>query len=77
MAFLTYWLVRILAVLFGLVPFRVVYLISDGLAWFLYRVVGYRRKVVLANLARCFPEKTEAERRTIEKSKKLILNKDS
>lgn len=67
MAFLTYWLVRILAVLFGLVPFRVVYLISDGLAWFLYRVVGYRRKVVLANLARCFPEKTEAERLEIAK----------
>ncbi len=56
-----YIFLRIVGELFRLVPFRVVYMLSDGLAFLLFRVVGYRKKVVLENLQRAFPEKTEAE----------------
>lgn len=53
--------------LISLVPFRVLYVFSDFLAFILHRVVGYRVKVVRDNLQRCFPEKTEKKRRTIER----------
>ncbi len=42
-------------------PFRVLYVISDGLYFMIYRVIGYRKKVVLQNIARSFPDKTAAE----------------
>lgn len=48
-------------------PFGALYVLSDVLTFFLYRVVGYRVKVVRENLANSFPEKTEAERRQIER----------
>jgi Kdo2-lipid IVA lauroyltransferase/acyltransferase len=41
-------------------PFKALYFVSD-LLYFLLRLSGYRRKVVLGNLRRSFPEKTEAE----------------
>lgn len=47
--------------LFGMIPFRAMYIISDGLAFLLYRIVGYREKVIYENLRRAFPEKTEVE----------------
>lgn len=49
----------------SLLPFPVLYLLSDVLFFFLYRVLGYRSRVVLANLASSFPEKPEAECRQI------------
>lgn len=48
-------------------PFRLVYLLSDGLFFLVYRVVRYRRKVVRENLQLVFPGKTPAERDRIEK----------
>jgi KDO2-lipid IV(A) lauroyltransferase len=48
-------------------PFPVLYLFSDGLYALLYYVVGYRKKVVMENLGRSFPEKSEGERRAIAK----------
>jgi KDO2-lipid IV(A) lauroyltransferase len=47
---------------FSRLPFPVLYLFSDFLYLILYRLAGYRKKVVAANLANSFPEKTEAER---------------
>lgn len=47
--------------LFGLLPFRVMYILSDVLAFILYRLVAYRKQVIRKNLRRAFPEKTEAE----------------
>jgi len=44
------------------------YAFSDVVAWFLYRVIGYRKKVVRKNLALAFPEKTKAERIAIERT---------
>jgi len=44
------------------------YLLSD-LAYFIaYRLIRYRKKVVLENMARAFPEKTEEEIKSLAKS---------
>lgn len=53
--------------LISLLPFWLLYLISDCLYAVLYYVVGYRRTVVQENLRNSFPEKTESERQQIEK----------
>lgn len=53
--------------LLSLLPFRVLYFISDILFLFLYYITGYRRKVVKENLANAFPEKSVEERARIEK----------
>ncbi|MFZ5999018.1 MAG: lysophospholipid acyltransferase family protein [Bacteroidota bacterium] len=49
-------------------PFRVLYVISDGLYYILYHVVGYRKRVVFENIRNSFPEKTEQERTAIAKT---------
>lgn len=51
--------------LVALLPLRALYGLSDGIKFILFRMAGYRRKVVDANLRRCFPEKSEAERKKI------------
>jgi KDO2-lipid IV(A) lauroyltransferase len=51
----------------SLLPLRILYLFSDLVYLILYYVVSYRRKVVSINLKNSFPEKTDEERKTIEK----------
>lgn len=53
--------------LVSLIPLRILYIISDFLAWLAHSVVGYRRRVVRENLTSSFPEKPEEEIRRIEK----------
>lgn len=53
--------------LISLLPFGVLYLFSDILAWLACDVVKYRRKVVRRNLTASFPNKNEKEIRQIEK----------
>jgi KDO2-lipid IV(A) lauroyltransferase len=53
--------------LVSLLPFAVLYFISDGIYFFLYYVFGYRRAVVTANLKIAFPEKSEKEIHKISK----------
>ena len=48
-------------------PFGVLYVISDVIYAVLYHIVRYRRRVVQMNLQNSFPEKSEAERREIER----------
>ena len=48
-------------------PFRLLYMLSDLLFFIVYRVVGYRRKVVRQNLINSFPEKSTEEINRIEK----------
>jgi len=62
---LGYLFLRGLADVFRLIPFPVLYIISDIFAFVLQHVVGYRRKVMDDNLALAFPEKTAEERRRI------------
>jgi len=52
-----------------MLPFRVLYAISDGIYLLVYYVIGYRKKVVFNNLRLAFPEKTDKE--IIEISKKF------
>lgn len=64
----SFYLIYPLIWLFSLLPFRVLYFLSDYLVYpLLYSVLGYRKKVVRENMRKVFPEKTEAERQVIEK----------
>lgn len=45
----------------ALLPFPLLYLLSDGIYLLLYRVLGYRKAVVLTNLRNSFPGKSETE----------------
>src|SRR6478609_220755 len=53
--------------LFSLLPFWFMYLLSDGISFLLYYIIRYRRAVVKHNIAIAFPEKTEGERKKIER----------
>lgn len=57
------WALHLLA----LMPWWVLYLHADVFYFFVYHLIGYRKKVVRRNLAECFPEKNDHERKTIEK----------
>ncbi len=45
--------------LIGIIPFRILYLFSDFGRFLLKDIFGYRKKVIVGNLRRCFPEKDE------------------
>src|SRR6185369_5194588 len=62
-----YYFLYSLLYLVSLLPMRILYLISDGIYGLVYYVFGYRKKVVMDNLLRAFPEKTDAERIRIAK----------
>ena len=49
----------------SLLPFRVLYILSDGLFLLFYYIVGYRKKVVMKNIKNSFPEKTTLEQNEI------------
>lgn len=51
----------------ALLPLRVLYLFSDAAYLLVYRVCRYRVKVTRQNLRNAFPEKSDDERRTIER----------
>ncbi|MGB3143844.1 MAG: lysophospholipid acyltransferase family protein [Maribacter sp.] len=53
--------------LLSLLPFRVLYLISDVTFFLIYHVLGYRSKVVYRNLEVAFPHKTKKELKEIAK----------
>ena len=54
------WVVSIL-------PFRLLYMVSDGLYVLLYYIIGYRKKVVKDNLNLVFPDKSEEDINAITK----------
>lgn len=58
--------------LIAALPLFVLYALSRVLAFFLFYILKYRRKVVAENLLRSFPEKSEKERHHI--AKKFYLN---
>lgn len=51
----------------SLLPFRVLYALSDGLFAAVYYVLRYRRRIVRANLRTSFPDKDEAWLRRVER----------
>jgi KDO2-lipid IV(A) lauroyltransferase len=50
---------------FGLLSERSVVLLSRALGWIWFNVLRYRRRVILENLARAFPEQEDAQRRRL------------
>jgi len=65
--FLVFILVYPVIYLISLLPFRLLYLLSDFFYFILYYLVGYRKKVVSNNLRTAFPEKSEEELKVIRK----------
>ncbi|QFG52682.1 lysophospholipid acyltransferase family protein [Chryseobacterium sp.] len=53
--------------LFSRLPMRVLYLFSDVIFFVIFYIMRYRTAVVLQNLKNSFPEKSEAELKTIRK----------
>ena len=51
----------------SLLPFKVLYAISDLIYFIAYHIIRYRRRVVAKNLRNSFPEKGADELRAIEK----------
>jgi KDO2-lipid IV(A) lauroyltransferase len=62
-----YYLIYGLLYTLSLLPWKILYFISDGVYVILYYIAGYRKKVVMSNLLIAFPGKTEAERERIAK----------
>ena len=60
-----YYLVYGVLYVVSLLPFFILYLISDVIYVMMYYVFGYRKKVVMDNLAIAFPEKSISERKII------------
>lgn len=56
-----YLSLRLVSALFRFLPFRLLYVLSDGLAFLLHRIIGYRKQVTLENLRLSFPEKQESD----------------
>lgn len=67
MQFVVYIIVYPLLWLVSMLPFRLLYAFSDFLYLCIYRVFGYRSKTVKENLQLVFPEKSDAEIKTITK----------
>lgn len=62
-----YYLVYSIFKLLSLIPFRLLYVLSDILYYPFYYVIRYRRKIVRKNLTESFPEKGLDEILSIEK----------
>lgn len=67
MDFIIYLLVYPFIWIFSILPFRILYIISDFIFIVLYYLVGYRKNVVLNNLQLVFPEKSTNELLLIRK----------
>ena len=67
MSAIGYYIFYVLNWVITLLPLPVLYLFSDLIYLVMYYIVGYRRKVVAANLKNSFPGKSEEERKSIEK----------
>ena len=67
MQLIVYLLVYPFLWIISILPFRILYWISDCLYFLIYTVFGYRKKVVRDNLAMTLPHLTDKERLEVEK----------
>jgi KDO2-lipid IV(A) lauroyltransferase len=65
MIIFSYLLYYLIIIPVSLLPFAVLYGLSDFLFAVLYYIVGYRKKVVLENIRKSFPNKTSKEHNDI------------
>ena len=62
-------MLKLLVVVLSRLPLGVLHALADGLIYpLMYYVARYRRRLVRKNLALSFPEKSESERKAIEKA---------
>ena len=61
MTILGYYTFRITVFLFSLVPFKVLYVLSDILSLLFYHVIKYRKTMIMENLTKSFPELSRKE----------------
>lgn len=59
MNYIVYWIFIFFVFLVGLIPFKLLYILSDFTRFILYRVIGYRKNVIETNLRNSFPEWSE------------------
>lgn len=62
-----YYVTRVFVILIGLLPYQVIYLLSDVLFPLLWHIVRYRKEVVKINLKHAFPRLSEEQQITIAK----------
>tara|TARA_B100000795_G_scaffold184614_1_gene140122 strand:- start:17333 stop:18208 length:876 start_codon:yes stop_codon:yes gene_type:complete len=67
MSFIIYALVYPLIWFLSKLPFRLLYIFSDGVYLILYHIIGYRKEVVRFNLKTAFPQMDAATLKTTEK----------
>jgi KDO2-lipid IV(A) lauroyltransferase len=62
-----YYIFYIINYLITLLPLRVLYVFSDIFYVLIYHLIRYRRNIVATNLRNAFPEKSDPERKMIER----------
>lgn len=62
-----YYIVFGFLYLLSLLPLSILYILSNGIYFLIYYVIGYRKEVVMGNLAIAFPGKTAEDRKKIAK----------
>ncbi len=67
MNFIVFIIVYPVIWLISILPFRVLYIISDGIYFLIYYIFGYRKKVVLDNLNLAFPNNSLSENKKLRK----------
>ena len=67
MQLLIYLIIYPVLLLVSILPFRMLYILSDIVCFFVYRVFSYRKEVVRENIALALPHLSEKERLVIEK----------
>lgn len=68
MQFLVFILLYPIFWLISILPFRLLYLVSDTIYILVYYVVGYRRKIVRQNIALALPHLSKKEQLAVEKA---------
>ena len=67
MQFLLYLIIYPFIWIISILPFPVLYFLSDCVCFLIYRIFKYRKRVVRGNIALALPHLTEEERTNIEK----------
>lgn len=65
MQFIGYIFFMVLVGIFSILPFSIMYLFSNFVAFILHRVVSYRKDVILKNLTWAFPSFSEQEKKDL------------
>lgn len=68
MQLLAYIIIYPIFWIISIFPFKLLYLLSDVICFVIFRIIGYRKKVVKDNLRLVFPEKNDKEINRIAKS---------